>query len=290
MPKKNSSTKLLLRIGQRTLRKIAPRNRIGDIFFSFVSFVIQHKRFPTSKPIFNDVLYNIKTTDEILNPLRVFVSDKEFVKIYIKAVVGDKYNVPTIHVIRNVNEVDNFNFPSDCCVKPTHGSGKAILRHNGEAIDKIEIKSWFNINFYRINREANYKTLVPKVIIEPLVFSNTNIDDYKFFCLNGVAKLIQVDVDRYIDHKRMIFDIDWNLQDFSMLYPMSKNILKKPRNFDTMLEVAQCLAAGFGLIRVDLYSDGTRCLVGEITNCHGNASENFIPLSGETKASRILFS
>lgn len=290
MSKKKFLAKLILRTGHKILKSIVPKNRSGDRFFSFISFAIHHKRFPTTKLLFNDVLYKIKTTDEILNPLRVFVSDKEFVKIYVKAIVGDKYNVPTIDVIRSAADVSSYTFPSDCCIKPTHGSGIVILRRNNEPINEALIKSWFRINFYHIGREANYKTLLPKVIVEPLVFNDTNIEDYKFFCLNGVAKLVQVDVDRYIDHKRRIFDIDWNPQEFSMLYPKSDAILKKPDNFDEMLDVAQRLATGFGFVRVDLYSDGTSCLVGEITNCHGSASENFIPLSAEATASRIIFS
>ena len=239
--------------------------------------------------LFHDVLYRIKTTNEILDPLRVFVSDKEFVKLYVKAVVGDQYNVPTIDVIRNVGAIDDYEFPSNCCIKPTQASGLVILRRNGEQIDKQVIKDWFSMNFYRLGREANYKTLLPKVIIEPLIFNNADVNDYKFFCFNGVVKLVQVDVDRYIDHKRMLFDTDWNPMDFSILYPKANTILQKPDNFNEMLDVARRVSAGFGFVRVDLYSDGTNCLVGEITNCPGNANVSFIPKYGEKIASDIIF-
>ena len=65
--------KQVLRLGYRFARAIIPMNRCGDKFFSFVNFVIRHRRVPSNKHIFNDVLYKIKTTDEILDPLRVFV-------------------------------------------------------------------------------------------------------------------------------------------------------------------------------------------------------------------------
>ena len=80
---------------------IIPKNRFGDKIFSYINFVTHHRRLPTKKLIFNDVLYQMKTQDEICNPLRVFISDKEFVKIYVIALIDDKYNVPTIAILQN---------------------------------------------------------------------------------------------------------------------------------------------------------------------------------------------
>ena len=56
-----------------------------------------------------------------------------------------------------------------------------------------------------------------------------------------------------------------------------------------MHDVAEKLSAYFGLVRVDLYSDGETCMVGEITNCAGNAGARFFPRSGERRASEIIF-
>lgn len=281
--------KLFSRLGYRVLIKIMPRNRLGDVFFSFINFVIQHKRLPSKQLIFNDYLYRIKTTDEILNPLRVFVSDKEFVKVYIKSIIGERYNVPTIAILNTIEEVKRFDFPSQCCIKPTHASGKAILRKKGESIDLSEIEKWFFINYYDNGREANYKMLKPKVIVEPLIFDKSDIQDYKFFCYNGKASIVQVDIDRHSNHKRKFLDTKWNELDFSILYPKTSSCIPKPENFDEMVEVAETLSQKFSFIRVDLYSNGTRLYVGELTNCHGNASEKFIPLSSELSASQLIF-
>ena len=59
-----------------------PKNKVFDKFLSFIQFIFIHKRLPTNKKIFNDVLYKIKTSNEIDNPLRVYVSDKEYCKIF----------------------------------------------------------------------------------------------------------------------------------------------------------------------------------------------------------------
>ena len=86
----------------RSLRRLPPHNRLGDKLICLFDFYISHRRTASNELFLNDVLYKIKTTDEIIDPLRVFVTDKEFVKLFVKAVVGDQYNVPTITFGRNV--------------------------------------------------------------------------------------------------------------------------------------------------------------------------------------------
>ena len=74
-----------------------------------------------------------------------------------------------------------------------------------------------------------------------------------------------------------------------MVYPRADRDIPKPANLREMLDVAGRLSAGFDFVRVDLYSDSSSCLVGEITNCHGNARQRFIPPSAELTASKIIF-
>lgn len=281
--------KILKKIYQFVL-KIIPENRWGDNFIAIITFLRAHRRFPTDKMILNDVLYKIKTTDEIIDPLRVFVSDKEFVKIFVKAVVGDQFNVPTIKVLHSLQEVKNYSFPSDCCIKPTHLCGAVILRKDNNNVDYERIEQWFKHSHYHVNREANYKTLKPKVIVEHLVFGSDNPNDYKVLCYNGKPGLIQVDVDRYGDHTRAYFDPDWNKMPFTLISNSSREVfVEKPKNLATMLSVASSLSSYFNLVRIDIYSNGEECFVGEITNCHGNAWERFTPDSAELIASNMIF-
>jgi hypothetical protein len=278
--------KQLLSLGYRILKKLTPRNRLGDRFISYLSFIFRHGRIPTNKLIFNDVLHQIKTTDEALNPLRVFVSDKEFVKLYIMAIVGDHYNVPTIAVLKTIQDVKNFSFPSQCAIKPTHASGMKIIRKNGEAIDIDEIRKWFLINYYEVGREAYYKKLKPKVIVEQLIPQEVGFREYRIYCYNGKPGLIGVDVD---ESSNKFFDASWNELNFSIELPQSDLTISKPRNFEEMLEVATDLSKRFTFIRVDLYSNGEALHVGELTNCHRGASGRFIPLTAEQGISDILF-
>lgn len=265
--------KYILKKLYRLLLRLIPENKAGDHLVAFLTFVRAHRRLPTHKLLFNDVLYRIKTSNEIIDPLRVFVSDKEFVKLFVKSVVGDQFNVPTIKILHTNDEVKNYQFPSNCCIKPTHLSGEVILRKNNNSVDFDKTNSWFKSCYYHVNREANYKHLTPKVIVEPLIFGSDNLSDYKIFCYMGKPKLIQVDIDRYIEHTEKFYDTEWNEQPFSIHFPSSTNqVLEKPKNLDTMLAVASSLSSYFNFVRIDLYSNGEECLVGEITNCPGGAT------------------
>jgi hypothetical protein len=273
----------------RALMRRIPENRMGDRLYSCIAFFKAHKRLPTQAMRYNDVLYRIKTGAEMLDPLRAFVSDKEFVKLYVKAMVGDHYNVPTLDVIRRVEDVETYDFPHSCCIKPTHLSGRVVFRTNGEPVAREKIRSWFSMNHYRLNREVNYKHLEPKAIVEPLIFGSTNVEDYKIFCVNGAPRLVQVDLDRHIAHKRKYFDPEWNDLNFSIKYPHADRAAPRPGNLAEMLRVAAALSRNFWFVRIDLYSDGKQLLVGEITHCADNADGGFSPKAAEVAVSDYLF-
>jgi hypothetical protein len=270
-------------------RRFLPRNRFGDNLYHRLLFLSKHRRAPGRGMLWNDVLYRLKTSEEIRDPLRVLVSDKEHVKQYVRDTVGEEYNVPTLAVMRSPAEVDAFEFPARCCIKPTHASGQVILRQRGEPIDLARIRGWFGLDYYRAGREANYRGLQPKVIVEPLIFDSINVEDFKVFCWNGAPKLVQQDFDRYTNHTRKYFDTDWNELDFSIIYPRSNAPAPRPASLPVMLEVARKLSAPFSFIRIDLYTDGERVLVGEITNCSENAGGVFVPRSAEKQASELMF-
>jgi hypothetical protein len=85
---------------------------------SLIQFVRFHKRLPNKSMSYNDVLHRIKTSDDILDPLRVFVTDKEFLKLYVRAVVGDAYVVPTLDVIKSKAASTHTSFRLSAASKP----------------------------------------------------------------------------------------------------------------------------------------------------------------------------
>jgi hypothetical protein len=237
---------------------------------------------------FNDALFYIKTSNEILDPLRVFVSDKALVKQYVKAKVGDAHNVTTIALLDTYDDALHFAYPADCVIKPTHLCGEVIFRRDSAPVDFQKVRSWLDANYYLKTREANSRHLRPRIIVEPYIFNQETVDDYKIFCFHGQPLIIQVDIDRHTHHTRNLYTADWELLPFTLGYPIG-NGLPRPDSLSHMIEVAAKLSDEFSLIRIDLYTNGQNVLVGEITNCHGGAQERFAPLEGDKMMARLLF-
>jgi len=268
-----------------------PETTFFDKAISYVNFFRAHQRIPSKKEsLINDIFFFIKTSDEILNPVRTFTSDKFLVKSFIKSVVGDRYNVPTIAILNSFNQIDSYDFPSSCCIKPTHASGRFIIRSDGEDLDIELIKSWLNTNYYKTSRERNYKYLQPQIIIEPLIYNSTNIQDYKFFCNNKEPKFIQVDSDRAETHTRCFYNTSWQKLNFSMSYPLTNHEIQKPNCFEEMLDVSKKIAEYFNIARVDFYTDGLTCMIGEITHCPESSNGRFIPKDAEYEATKLFLS
>jgi hypothetical protein len=268
-----------------------PQSSMFDKLVGLINFYRAHRRFPSSDSfLINDIFFKIKVSKEIISPIRVFTSDKELVKNFITATVGEKYNVPTIAVLYTDEQIDNFNFPDSCCIKPTHASGRFMIRDKANPINIEEIKDWLKINYHKESRERNYKDLIPKIIVEPLIFNSTNIQDYKFFCNNGIPKFIQVDSNRASKHTRCLYTTEWVKLDFSLSYPMTELEVSKPHCLEKMLDISRKISKFFSCVRIDFYTDGYNCYVGEITHCPESSNGRFIPPESEYQASQVFLS
>ena len=144
-----------------SIKSFLPRTRWGDHVVHFVKFVKAHHRLPSKRMLINDALYRLKVSAEIEDPLRVLVSDKEYVKLYVAAKVGDVYNVPTLAVLRNARGA-YIRVSGGLLHKPTHTSGKVLLRHRGEPLDFAEIAHWFPSIAITLRASKTYRTLQPR--------------------------------------------------------------------------------------------------------------------------------
>lgn len=198
--------------------------------------------------------------------------------------------VPTLAVLKTPEELTSYEFPVRCCAKGTAASGQWKIITDGK-VNKAELREWFNTTHYDKTREANYRFLQPKIIVEPLVFDGNKFEDIRLFVYKGRVGMIMCDFDTTGDGtSRRIFDRDWkDLQCTTQLFPMSQKSPAKPKNLTEMVLAAESLGSYFDFFRVDLFVRGNEFLVGEITHCHGSADAVFVPQGAEEIVSRILF-
>ncbi len=200
-------------------------------------------------------------------------SDKYLVRDYISKTLGSQFLIPILYNTKNPFDLLNASLPDiPFIIKCNHDSSGGLIVWNKELIDiQTEVnRLYVNLsrNYFYHKREWQYKNIEPRIVIEKLLFSSNHKipDDYKLHCFNGKLKYIQVDIDRHIDHKRNIYNANWELQKFEWEYPSDiDRALKKPLLLDEMKELAEKIAKDFIYIRVDLYEVEGKIYFGELT-------------------------
>ena len=110
-------------------------------------------------------------------------------------------------------------------------------------------------------------------------------NDYKFHCFRNKSDpevLIQLDLDRFTNHKRNIYDESWNKLPFTYAYEQSDIEIEKPRALDKMINIAKSLSESFDYVRVDLYLVKDQIFFGELTFTPENGFGKFIPPEFDT--------
>jgi len=278
----------------RVIERLLPQTGFGDALFSIALFCKKNRAIPNVwRPrTFNEKLLVLKLSPASLDPLRQLVTDKELVKDFVRARSSDEYNVETYAVFDSLNGLADFKWPMDCVIKPTHSSREVIIRRGGEPdVDLGVLNKWLTSNYYHDGRERNYRYLKPKVIVERLLLGedgNLPYQDYKIFCFFGKPKFVQVDIDRFGQHRRSYYSLNWKKLPFTMNYPQEPGEIARPARFDDMLKLSAKLAEPLGFIRVDLYAFGQEIKVGELTSWAGNCVNKFTPRGADLLVGRLF--
>ena len=253
---------------------------VPDYWLNFLVFLIKQKQIPEiSNPrSLSEKILHIKLYDH--NPVRALVVDRIKVREYVsKKTSNIKFSNMLWHGRELTLGIWN-GLPEKFILKGNHGSGMVLFvdkkKQTFEETKKI-IKKWMNMDYASISREWFYGQLEKYVIAEEILEFKGNIPpDYKFFCFNGKVEIIQVDLNRFSEHTRNIYDKNFNKLNVKLLYPAGPNI-QKPYNFDLAIKIAEDLSIDFDFARIDLFILNEGVYFGEITNTPGGGFERFIP-------------
>ena len=97
--------------------------------------------------------------------------------------------------------------------------------------------------------------------IEP----EAGIADYKFLCFGGRPTYIIYDCDRFIEHKRNVYDTEWNRIYVDTDCNQKDADIPAPKKLNEMLGIAAKLSEDFPFVRVDLYNIDDKIYFGELT-------------------------
>jgi hypothetical protein len=199
---------------------------------------------------------------------------------------GVDFVIRTLAIFNTAAEIDFGALTYPCVVKPNHASGFNVFlreRPANESEVRRRLGRLLRYRHERASEEWAYSQIAPRLLVEPWVVesgiegSMHGLIDYKFHTFGGRVFAIQVDVDRYTNHRRSFFDLSWTPMQFELLYPKASHPIPAPVTLKEMLHYAGKIGEGFAYVRVDLYEVEGKVKFGEATFYPGAGLEVFNP-------------
>lgn len=226
--------------------------------------------------------------------LRKKVADRLKARYYVSKIIGDPHLIPLVDQFERLTPDIWQALPESFVLKANHGCEMVRIVRNKSEIRYEDVKkttdSWIQTEYFNIGREWVYKELPRTILAEKLLTDqNGKIpEDYKFFCFHGRVEIIQIDIDRFVEQKRNLYDRNFKKLEGRLLYPNSPASISKPAKLKSAINLAEALSEDFNFLRVDLYLMENRIYFGELTNYPGNGFIEFEPESLEQWAGSLL--
>lgn len=280
-------------IGKSLARRGWLKNLPDQVYLSIMYRAYIGKKMNWKNPrTFNEKLQWLKIYDR--NPLYSKMVDKFEVKQFAAERIGSQHIVPSLGgPWESFEEIDFDALPEQFVLKTTHDSGGVWICKDKQNLDKQSVKDFLTKhlqhNYYLNGREWPYKNVKPRIFAETFLseMEDDDLRDYKFFCFDGVPKLMFVASQRQSTNQETkfdFFDMDFNHLPIINGHPNSEQPVIRPENFERMKELAAILSVGIPHLRVDFYECDSQLYLGELTFSHWSG---FIPFEPEEWDERL---
>lgn len=230
---------------------------------------------------FSEKIQWLKLNDR--SPIRKKVADRLGMRDYVAETIGEEHLIPLIGTFPQLTREVWDELPDQFVIKASHGSGYIrIIRHKPEAsFDELknETENWLSEDYADLGREWVYRDENRFLIVEKLLLDSDDEPpaDYKYFCFHGRAELIQIDLDRFSQHRQNFYDRDFKRLQIRQIYLSRDEDPPKPGRWVEGIELAEELSKPFNFLRVDLYLMKDQVYVGELTNFPHSGFAGFQP-------------
>lgn len=239
--------------------------------------------------------------------LVVTFADKAAVRDYVADTIGPEYLPRAYAIVDDAAQLADVPLPADFVVKPTHGSGAAIVvsgRAPADATLPTDPGSWVyshvrpeaapRAELIRVaagwltqlygqgpNREWVYGRVPRRVIVEEMLAGTDGgiPADYKFFVFHGRCEFVQVDAGRFGVRTQDFFTREWQHLPMSGGPPWARPEPPRAPGLATMIDLAERLGVDTDFVRVDLYDLDGRVVFGELTSFPAGGDSVFVPES-----------
>lgn len=230
---------------------------------------------------FNEKLQWLKLYNH--NPKYTKMVDKYEVREYIKNTIGEEYLIPLLGVYDKVEDIDFEALPNRFVLKTTHDSGTVVICKDKSNFDKKnaikKLKKRLKRKYFYLYREWPYKDVKPRIIAEKYMEEKKQgaLNDYKFYCFNGQAKMMFIVIDRDTETKANFYDMKFKKLDLQQCFPNFNKKIEKPKQFEEMVKLAEKLSKDIPHVRVDFYVIKNKVYFGELTFFDSAGLDKFNP-------------
>ena len=272
------------------LYKISPALDLKLLFRMKLGYKLNLKNPVT----YNEKLQWIKLYDK--NPLMPKCCDKYTVRAYIESKGYGHLLNRLLWQGFDPEDIPFDDLPQRFVIKVTHGSTFNIICTDKAQLNRADViakcKKWLKAKFLPCYGEWFYGIEKPRVIVEDYLEGDNGLPlfDYKFFCFNGVPRLVYIDTWKDGEHTINAYDEDCNLfKGVRLGYPNDDETkVIKPECWEEMKKIAADVSKDFLHVRVDFYYTHGKIYFGELTFTKGAGFGRIDPYEFDVKMGNWL--
>ena len=225
-----------------------------------------------------------KTLNEKIQWLKLFdkqqqkseLTDKVKVRNWVRDKIGEQYLKPALWIGNKFDEIPFETLPVSFIIKCNHGckwnvkiknKEKFLAHENLYKYIKMRFDNWLQQSFFGWSAfEIQYKDIEPKIIIEPLLYSEGEKApiDLEIYCFNG--KPVFFRQIRYTNPPfGTVYDENFNNINIFAEPNMVYTDAEPNNNLKSAVELSKVLSNGFKLVRVDWISFNNNLYFNEMT-------------------------
>lgn len=173
-------------------------------------------------------------------------------------------------VAYSIDDLMELEIDRPVVVKAAWASGMNLFINSNEELQlhKATLESWLASPYTPERLIWAAENMNRGFLVEDSIADDRGIVplDYKFFCFNGVAEFVQIDLERFSGHRRVILSRDGTREKWSYVkkQPESHFIVEKELILK-MRPIVELMSKEFSFLRVDLYLYEGEIYFGELT-------------------------
>ena len=234
---------------------------------------ITHHKLNLENPVrYTEKLQHLRLYEYPKNKDVITCASRDGAREYIKENGLEELLIPIFGIYDSFDEIDFDKLPNQFVLKCTHACGFNKIVLDKKSLDlktcRKQFSKWLKTNYGKKTLEMHYSSIKPRIIIEQYIGELDSLPvEYKIHVFNGVAKSLYVVTGRGNDIRYNNYYIDWTPFDGSQFNGWKKTDfpLKKPENWENMVEIAEILGKKFPFVRVDLYNINGKIYFSELT-------------------------